>query len=48
MKVSERLRQHLEGVGVEVIVEPTSVATETFNRMYADGKNVAAGFHLTC
>lgn len=48
MKVSARVRQHIEGIGIKVVVEATSKAVETFNRMYADGTNVAAGFHLTC
>ena len=48
MKISDRLRQHLVDIGVEVIIETTSKGIETFNRMYADGKNIAAGFHLTC
>jgi hypothetical protein len=48
MKVSNSLRQRLEDIGVEVIVEHTSEALGTFNRMYADGKNIAGGFHLSC
>jgi len=48
MKVSNRLKQHLEGLGIDVIVEPTSVAIETFNLMGEEGKNVAGCFHLTC
>lgn len=48
MKVSAGLRQHLEKCGIQVVVEPTSEAVETFNQMYADSKNVACAFHLTC
>ena len=48
MRISDQLQQHLIGCGVHVIEEPTSTAIHTFNQMYADGKNVAAGFHLTC
>lgn len=48
MKVCDRLREYLEDIGVEVIVEPTSKAVGTFNRMHDESKNVAAGFHLTC
>ena len=48
MKLSDQLKQHLIDCGVHVIEEPTSTAIHTFNQMYADGKNVAAGFHLTC
>jgi hypothetical protein len=48
MKVSDDLRQHLEEIGVEVIVEPTPKAMGTFNLMYEDDKKVAGAFHLTC
>ena len=48
MKFSDQLRQQLIDYGVNVIEEPTSTAIHTFNQMYADGKNVAAAFHLTC
>ena len=48
MKVSDQLKQYLGDIGVELIEEPTSTAIVTFNQMYADGKNVAGGFHLTC
>ena len=48
MKLSDQLKQHLIDCGVNVIEAPTSTAIHTFNRMYADGKNVAAAFHLTC
>ena len=48
MKVSSRLRQHLEDSGIEVLVEPTATAIQTFNRMYDDGKDISGGFHLTC
>ena len=48
MKISDQLREHLSDCEVEVIIERTFTAIGTFNRMYAAGKNVAAGFHLTC
>ncbi len=48
MKVSDRLKNRLEERGIEVIVEPTSEAVETFNRLFRGAKSVAAGFHLTC
>ena len=48
MKVSERLRQELQRLGIDLIEEPNSSAVTIFNRMIAEGKNVAAGFHLTC
>jgi hypothetical protein len=48
MKLSDSLRQHLEGIGIQVIVERSKTAVKTYNKMYADGKNAAGGFHLTC
>ena len=48
MKLSKQLKQYLTDCGIQVIVEPSGTAIGTFNRMYADGKNVCAGFHLTC
>ena len=48
MKVSHDLRRFLEEQGVEVIEERTSRAVETFNRLYASGRRVAAGFHVGC
>jgi len=48
MKVSDRLKAHLTERGVELVVEPTAGAIKIFNQLYKNGKNVAAGFHLTC
>ncbi len=48
MKVSDRLKQHLGDIGVELIAEPSEIAIQIFNQKCADGKNIAAGFHLTC
>ena len=48
MKVSDQLRGILSDCGVEVIVELSKSAVKIYNEMYADGKNVAGAFHLTC
>jgi hypothetical protein len=48
MKLSDKLRRHLEGIGIQVIVGRSKTAVKTYNKMYADGKNVTGGFHLTC
>ena len=48
MKLSDQSKQHLIDYGVNVIKERTSTAIHTFNQMYAEGKDVAAAFHLTC
>jgi hypothetical protein len=42
------LRTTIEGQDIEVITERTLEATETFNRLFAQGKKVAGAFHLTC
>ncbi len=48
MDVPVSLRTAIEGLDIKVIAERTSEATETFNRLFAQGKNVAGAFHLTC
>jgi hypothetical protein len=48
MQVPMSLRTAIEGQDIEVIAERTSDATETFNRLFHQGKDVAGAFHLTC
>jgi len=48
MKSTEALRKFLKNNGIELIEEKTSKAFKTFNRLFNKGKNVSAGFHLTC
>ena len=48
MKVSDRLRKHLSECGIQIIVESSKTAMKTYNQMYADGKNIAGAFHLSC
>ena len=48
MKINSQLKQNLTDHGIQVIEESTIIAIGLFNLMYADGKNVAGGFHLTC
>ena len=48
MKVASPLREHLLRKGIELIENSTSASIETFNQLYEEGLNVAAGFHLTC
>ena len=33
---------------IELIEKPTKEAVATFNKLHQNGKNIAAGFHLTC
>lgn len=46
--VEPALRQALEEAGAEVIVARTARAAEEFNRLSAEGRDVAAALHLTC
>ncbi|MCB2180626.1 MAG: hypothetical protein KQH63_01200 [Desulfobulbaceae bacterium] len=48
MKVGVKLSKQLAASGISLIEEPTARAITTFNRLTGEGKNVAAGFHLTC
>ncbi len=48
MKVSDDLRGVLSDCGFEVIVERSKIAVKIYNKMYADGKNIAGAFHLSC
>lgn len=44
----DETKKYLESKGVEVIVQKTGEAYKTYNKLAEEGKNVAAGFHLTC
>jgi len=48
MKSTSSLREFLRKTGTELIEEKTVEAVETFNQLYMERKNVAAGFHLSC
>ena len=48
MKVNDELREHLSDCGIQLFVEPSKTAMKIYNKMYAHGKNIAAGFHLSC
>ena len=48
MRVSESVRQILQNLQIKVIAQTTAEATATFNRLCAEGKDVAGAFHLTC
>jgi len=48
MKSTDTLREFLEKNNIELIEEKTVEAIETFNRLLKQGKNVSAGFHLSC
>lgn len=48
MRVGKKARAALEDAGVEVIAERTAGAIERFNRLAAEGRDVALAVHLTC
>ena len=48
MRSAASLRAWLDENHVQLIEERTSRAVETFNRLRKEGKNISAGFHLTC
>ncbi|MDH4206065.1 MAG: MTH938/NDUFAF3 family protein [Desulfobacteraceae bacterium] len=48
MKSTPSLCEFLKQNDIDLIEEKTSKAIKTFNRLFKQGKNVCAGFHLTC
>ena len=48
MKATGGLRKRLEKSGIDLIEENTSQAVRTFNRLIAEGRTVAGGFHVGC
>lgn len=48
MKPKNSLRDVLSKQNIALIEENTTAAVQTFNRLLQEGKNVAAGFHLSC
>ena len=48
MRITQSLQEHLEKNDIELIVEKTSTAIQTFSRLMLEGKQVSAGFHLGC
>ena len=48
MKSSGSLREFLNSKNIELIEEKTTEAVQTFNRLFEEGRNISAGFHLSC
>jgi len=48
VKVSRETLAAFADAGSEVVVETTAQAVKDFNRLVADGRDVAAALHLTC
>jgi hypothetical protein len=48
MRVSNAVKSAFEDRGIEVLVEKTESACNSYNQLTKTGKKVIAGFHLTC
>jgi hypothetical protein len=48
MRVAADLEQACEARGIELVAQPTKQAAATYNDLADRGRDVAAGFHLTC
>lgn len=48
MKVPPATGQFIEQEGIDVVVEQTAAAVQTFNRLLSEGTDVAIAMHLTC
>ncbi len=48
MHIPAVLQKLLKTKRIRLVYEPTTEAVQTFNRLRAEGKNVAGAFHLTC
>ena len=48
MKSTASLRDYLSAHNVELIEKRTAKAIEVFNKLFQEGRKVAAGFHITC
>lgn len=48
VKVDETAIEAFEAAGTKVIIDRTGKVIEVFNRLAAEGRDVAAALHLTC
>jgi hypothetical protein len=48
MRVLPETEEYLEQQGIQLIVQRTAEACQTFNRLCRSGQKVAAALHLTC
>ena len=46
--VPEDTIEYVKKKGIEVIVQMTGEAVESYNRLLSEGKDVVGAFHLTC
>jgi hypothetical protein len=48
MRVSQEVKDFAKSKNIELVVENTRRAWQTYNRLCSSSKRVAAAFHLTC
>lgn len=48
LRIPGAVRQTIEDHHIKIITATTANATKTFNRLEAEGQDVAGAFHLTC
>ena len=48
MQTSRYLRERLIARKIVLIEKKTSSAIEVFNKLFEEGRNIAAGFHISC
>lgn len=48
MKVPSETRRYIESMGIEMIVQNTSEAVNTYNKLLEEKRKVVGAFHLTC
>ena len=48
MSVPAETKRYIEERGIELIIQPTKQACETYNKLIQSGKETIAAFHLTC
>ena len=48
LKIPSETKRHIEKKGIELIVQPTEQACETYNALIRSGRKAVAALHLTC
>ncbi len=48
MKVPAETKRYIEEREIELVIQPTKRACETYNKLIQSGKKAVAAFHLTC
>ncbi len=48
MQVPLETKRHIESLGIKIMVEKTSEAVKTYNKLLEEGRKVIGAFHLTC